>query len=98
MGQVLHDSATTTHAIRTAIQRSKLRVDHVFDRAGGVRFVPVSSRHGWTPLLQIKIKRRDSAMFAMESRYWLVRYAAARASGPGLATMGRPVDQAAAGL
>jgi hypothetical protein len=64
----------------------------------GFRFVLVCSRHGWTPLFEIKIKRRDSAMFAMESRFWLVRYAAARASGPGLATMGRPVDQAAAGL
>jgi hypothetical protein len=42
----------------------------------GFRFVLVCSRHGWTPLFQIKIKRRDSAMFAMESRFWLVRCAA----------------------
>jgi hypothetical protein len=28
------------------------------------------------PLLQKQTKRQDSAMFALESRYWLVPYAA----------------------
>ena len=34
MGQVLHGSATTTHAIRTAIQRSKAPLEELATRSG----------------------------------------------------------------
>ncbi len=34
MAQVLHGSATTTHAIRAAIQRSKVPIEEVAERHG----------------------------------------------------------------
>lgn len=34
MGQVLHGSATTTHAVRAAIQRSKASVQELSERYG----------------------------------------------------------------
>ena len=48
MGQVLHGSATTTHAIRAAIQRSKASIQ------------ALSERHGINPKTVAKWRRRDS--------------------------------------
>src|SRR5260370_34304190 len=49
MGQVLHGSATTTHAIRAAIQRSKASLQ------------ALSERHGINPKTVAKWRRRASA-------------------------------------
>ena len=48
MGQVLHGSATTTHAIRAAIQRSKASIQ------------ALSERHGINPKTVAKWRRRAS--------------------------------------
>ena len=48
MGQVLHGSATTTHAIRAAIQRSKASIQ------------ALSERHGINPKTVAKWRRRTS--------------------------------------
>jgi transposase-like protein len=47
MGQVLHGSATTTHAVRAAIQRSKASIQEL------------SERHGVNPKTVMKWKKRD---------------------------------------
>ena len=47
MGQVLHGSAKTTHAIRAAIQRSQASVKEL------------SERHGLNPKTVVKWKKRD---------------------------------------
>jgi hypothetical protein len=39
MGQILHGSATTTHAIRAAIQRSKAAKRYGLEHAGGCEAV-----------------------------------------------------------
>src|SRR5438270_558478 len=49
MGQILHGSATTTHAIRAAIQRSKASLQ------------ALSERHGINPKTVAKWRRRVSA-------------------------------------
>ena len=49
MGQVLHGSATTTHAIRAAIQRSKASIQ------------TLSERHRINPKTVAKWRRRTSA-------------------------------------
>ena len=48
MGQVLHGSATTTHAVRAAIQRSKASIQ------------ALSERHGINPKTVAKWRRRAS--------------------------------------
>ena len=47
MGQVLHGSAKTTHAIRAAIQRSQASVKEL------------SERHGLNPKTVVKWKKQD---------------------------------------
>ena len=47
MGQILHGSATTTHAVRAAIQRSKASIQKL------------SERHGVNPKTVLKWKKRD---------------------------------------
>jgi len=47
MGQVLHGSATTTHAVRAAIQRSQASIQEL------------SERHGVNPKTVMKWKKRD---------------------------------------
>lgn len=47
MGQILHGSATTTHAVRAAIQRSKASIQEL------------SERHGVNPKTVMKWKQRD---------------------------------------
>ena len=54
MGQVLHGSATTTHAIRAAIQRSKASLQ------------ALSERYGINPKTVAKWRRRTS----LEDRRW----------------------------
>lgn len=46
MGQVLHGSATTTHAVRAAIQRSKASIQEL------------SARHGVNPKTVMKWRKR----------------------------------------
>jgi hypothetical protein len=48
MGQILHGSATTTHAVRAAIQRSKATAK------------VLAERHGVDPKTVVKWKKRDS--------------------------------------
>jgi transposase-like protein len=48
MGQILHASATTTHAVRAAIQRSKASVQEL------------SERYGINPKTVRKWRRRNS--------------------------------------
>ena len=47
MGQILHGSATTTHAVRAAIQRSKASIQEL------------SERYGINPKTVTKWKKRD---------------------------------------
>ena len=47
MGQVLHGSAKTTHAVRAAIQRSQASIQEL------------SERHGVNPKTVMKWKKRD---------------------------------------
>ena len=47
MGQVLHGSATTTHAVRAAIQRSKATI------------AELSARYGLNPKTVAKWRKRD---------------------------------------
>ena len=47
MGQILHGSATTTHAVRAAIQRSKATAKEL------------AERHGLDPKTVAKWKKRD---------------------------------------
>ena len=48
MGQILHGSATTTHAVRAAIQRSKATI------------AELSAQHGVNPKTVLKWRQRDS--------------------------------------
>src|SRR5262245_24731054 len=49
MGQVLHGSATTTHAIRAAIQRSKASIQALSERYGINRKTVAKGRRRPTP-------------------------------------------------